>query len=76
VLARGGARGGRTVTEPTPFYGGVTLGRMIDPWQNIWWLYAPAPGQPDPKPSWEGGSDTVFTTLDSALRALAHHHAR
>jgi uncharacterized glyoxalase superfamily protein PhnB len=68
VLERGGACGGRTVTEPTPFYGAVTLGRMTDPWRTIWWLYAPAPGQPDPKPSWQGGSDTVFTTLDSALR--------
>jgi hypothetical protein len=43
---------------------------MLDPWQNLWWLYAPAPGQPDPKPHWEGGSDTVFTTLDGALREL------
>ena len=23
-----------------------TLGRILDPWQNIWWLWAPAPGQP------------------------------
>jgi len=70
VLRRAEARGGRTVTQPTPFYGAVTLGRLLDPWQNLWWLYAPAPGQPDPKPHWEG-SDTVFTTLDSALRGLA-----
>ena len=76
VLERGGARGARTVTGPTPFYGAVTLGRMLDPWQNIWWLYAPAPGQPDPKPHWAGGSGEVFATLDNALRGLAHdqHH--
>jgi PhnB protein len=70
VLRRAGDRGARTVTEPTPFYGETTLARMLDRWQNIWWLYAPAPGQPDPKPHWEGGSDEVFTTLDGALRAL------
>ena len=71
VLDRAGARGATTVTPPTPFYGETTLARMIDRWQNLWWLWAPAPGQPDPVPAWEGGTDTVFATLDSALRALA-----
>ena len=71
VLKRAGAGGATTVTEPTPFYGETTLARMLDPWQNLWWLYAPAPGQPDPTPHWDGGSDTVFDTLDDALRSLA-----
>jgi uncharacterized glyoxalase superfamily protein PhnB len=71
VLDHATARGAATITEPTPFYGESTLGRTIDPWQNIWWLWAPAPGQADPLPPWEGGSDTVFTTLDSTLRSLA-----
>ena len=71
VLRRGGELGAVTVTGATPFYGEVTLGRMLDRWQNLWWLYAPAPGQPDPKPAWEGGSDAVFSTLDRALRSLA-----
>jgi PhnB protein len=75
ILRRAGERGARTVTEPTPFYGEVTLGRMLDPWQNIWWLYAPAPGQPDPEPHWEGGSDDVFATLDRTLRELGHHQS-
>ena len=44
---------------------------MQDPWPNLWWLYQPAPGQPDPVPSWEGGSNEVFGTIDSAMRALA-----
>jgi len=70
VLARGVARGATTVTEPTPFYGECTLGRMLDPWGTVWWLWAPAPGQPDPEPDWEGGSDVVFTTLDATLRSL------
>ncbi len=71
VVERAVARGATVVTEPTPFYGGTTLARMLDPWQNLWWLYAPAPGQPDPTPDWDGGSDAVFTTLDDALRSLA-----
>jgi PhnB protein len=70
VLERAGAEGATTVTEPTPFYGETTLARMLDPWQIIWWLYQLAPGQADPVPSWEGGSDTVFTTLDKALKSL------
>jgi PhnB protein len=71
VLRRAAARGASTVTEPTPFYGEITLARMLDSWQNLWWLWTPAPGQPDPVPSWEGGSDVVFGTLDKALRSLA-----
>jgi len=74
VLQRGVERGATTITEPTPFYGETTLGRMLDPWQNLWWLYAPAPGQPDPSPNWAGGPSTVFATLDSALRSLAAEH--
>lgn len=71
VLERATARGATTVTEATPFYGETTLGRILDPWQNIWWLWAPAPGQPDPVPHWEGGSNVIFSTLDQALRSSA-----
>jgi len=62
------ARGSVLVTPPTPFYGSVTLARVEDPWGNLWWLYQPVPGQPDPTPVWEGGPDTVFRTLDEHLR--------
>lgn len=71
VLRRAAARGATTVTEPTPFYGETTLARMLDAWQNLWWLWTPTPGQPDPVPAWEGGSNVVFGTLDKALRSLA-----
>jgi PhnB protein len=71
VVERATARGATTVTEPTPFYGETTLGRILDPWQNIWWLWAPAPGQPDPAPHVEGGSNVIFSTLDQVLRSLA-----
>ena len=60
--------GATVVTPPTAFYGELTLARVVDPWQNLWWLYCPAPGQPDPQPAWEGGSDVVFRTLDEHLR--------
>lgn len=64
-------RGATVVTPPTPFYGSLTLARVEDPWSNLWWIYKPAPGQPDPKPAWEGGSDTVFRTLDEHMRSRA-----
>jgi PhnB protein len=70
VLERATARGATTVTEPIPFYGESTLGRALDPWQNIWWLWAPAPGQPDPTPDPNDGSNEMFETLDKVLRSL------
>jgi PhnB protein len=70
VLERAEARGGRIVTPPTPFYGSVTLARLEDPWGDLWWLYQPVPGQADPVPAWEGGSDTVFRTIDEYFRAV------
>ncbi|MEV6303193.1 VOC family protein [Actinoplanes sp. NPDC051861] len=71
VLERATALGATVVTESTPFYGETTLGRMLDRWQNLWWLWAPAPGQPDPTPVWEDGEDIVFSTIDAAMRSLA-----
>ncbi|WP_114560884.1 VOC family protein [Desertihabitans aurantiacus] len=67
VLRRAAERGAETVTEPTPFWGGTTLARVLDPWDNLWWLYAPAPGQADPAYD----SDVVFSTLDRTLRSLS-----
>jgi PhnB protein len=73
VLRRAGENGATTVTEAIPFWGETTLGRFLDQWQNIWWLWAPAPGQADPVPPWEGGSNIVFETVDETLKALAKH---
>ncbi len=50
----------------TPFHGERSLGRTLDPWQNLWWLCSPAPGQPGPAP---GGP--VFRTIDTAVRVLS-----
>jgi uncharacterized glyoxalase superfamily protein PhnB len=68
LITRATERGASIITPPTPFYGSLTLARMADPWGNLWWMYQPTPGQPDPKPAWAGGSDTVFRTLDEYLR--------
>lgn len=67
VLERGVVQGATVVTEPMPFYGETTLARMLDDWGNLWWLYAPAPGQPDP--GWDEDADAIFSTLDRTLRA-------
>ena len=63
--------GASIVTPVTPFYGERDLGRMLDPFGNLWWLYAPAPGQADPVPAWEGGDDVVFRTIDDAMKGFA-----
>jgi PhnB protein len=68
LVTRAVDRGAVVVTPPTPFYSSVTLARLEDPWGNLWWVYQPMPGQPDPKPAWEGGSDIIFRTLDEYLR--------
>lgn len=69
VLQRATERGARMITPPTPFYGELTLARIEDPWGDLWWMYQPTPGQPDPAPAWEGGDDTVFRTIDEYMRA-------
>lgn len=71
VLSMGESRGASVVTPVTPFYGATNMGRMLDPFGNLWWLYAPAPGQADPKPAWEGGSDVVFRTIDEYMKQVA-----
>lgn len=68
VIRRATERGATVVTPPTPFYGSLTLARVEDPWGNLWWMYQPAPGQPEPKPVWEGGDDTVFSTIDEYMK--------
>lgn len=68
VLSTANDHGATTITEPIAFYGETTLGRMLDRWGNIWWLWAPAVGQPDP----EDESNLIFSTLDQTMRSLAH----
>src|SRR5690606_28060698 len=62
LLERAVEHGAQVVTPAMPFYGECTLGRMSDPWGNLWWLWAPAPGQPDP--AWnDPASEQIFDTL-------------
>lgn len=69
LVAHAVDKGAVIVTPPTPFYGSITLARIQDPWGSLWWIYQPMPGQPDPTPAWEGGSDVIFRTLDDYLRS-------
>lgn len=69
VVARAVERSAVLVTPPTPFYGSLTLARVRDTWGNLWWIYQPVAGQPDPIPAWEGGPDIIFRTLDEYLRS-------
>jgi PhnB protein len=71
TLHAASSRGAHVVTPVTPFYGERNLGRMLDPFNNLWWLYAPAPGQTDPVPAWKGGSDLVFRTIGETMRGFA-----
>lgn len=68
VLERAVARGAQVATEVTTFYGGEDIARMVGPWGNLWWLYAPARGEAA-VPHWEGGSSYLFDPLDAHLRA-------
>ena len=63
--------GARVVTPAIAFWAETTVGRMVDPWDNLWWLFSPTPGQANPLAPWEGGDDTVFTTIDTEMRSRA-----
>ncbi|MFB7892859.1 VOC family protein [Microbacterium sp. NPDC056044] len=79
VLARATARGAHIVTDVSPFYGGYDIARFLDPWRNLWWLFAPRPegaDSPDAEDaeadeSWENADPSpVYTTLLDAMRSL------
>ena len=65
------AAGAKVVTPATPFFAQTTLGRMVDSWGNLWWLYSPTT-EPDAIPFWESGEeDVVFSTIDVEMRSRA-----
>lgn len=75
VLDRATARGAEVITDPTPFWGETTLARMLDRWQNIWWLWAPAPGQPGPEYATKDDPNDIFESIDRTLRAMKDRDA-
>lgn len=74
VLRRAQARGARVITATTPFYGGSSLARFVDPWSNLWWLFGPEI-EGAPQPTWDPDAATeesvVHETICRALRELA-----
>lgn len=75
-LDRAVKEGGRVVTPISDFYGGYRLARLLDPWQNLWWLYEPT-AQPlsqderDSDTEWHDNKpSTVYSTLMEAMCSL------
>lgn len=74
ILRRAAAHGSRVITGTTPFYGGSSLARFVDPWSNVWWLFGPAiDGAPEP--TWDPETATeeseVHATICRAMRELS-----
>lgn len=70
TLRRAVERGATVVTEISPFYGGLDIARFLDPWGNLWWLFAPA--AEGVEPSMDGNEPgPVYTTLLEAMRGLS-----
>ncbi|MGW6377376.1 VOC family protein [Rhodococcus sp. NPDC055112] len=74
VLRRAGARGAQVITSTTPFYGGSSLARFVDPWHNVWWLFGPAI-EGAPEPTWEPDAvaeeSAIHATICEAMRTLS-----
>ena len=76
VLARAQRLGSTVVTPRSDFYGGYDLARFLDPWHNLWWLYAPATSRPDTtdraaETEWHDEEPSVvYTTLMRTMAGL------
>lgn len=77
VLDRAAARDATVITPVSAFYGGYSLARFRDPWNNLWWLYAPDAADPDARSSessktdWQNSEPShIYTTLMQAMREL------
>ncbi len=77
VLDRAVARGATIVTPVSTFYGGYSLARFRDRWNNLWWLYAPELADTGDRNSQSSGIDwhdnepsRVYTTIVQAMRDL------
>lgn len=74
-LEEAARRGARVVTPVSDFYGGYRLVRLLDPWDNLWWLYEPTPPTPrvtrDSETDWHDREPSlVYTSLMATMRTL------
>lgn len=75
TLRRAAAHGAEVVTPVSAFFGGYDIARFLDPWHNVWWLFAPAVDVEASTQEWEE-SDAVFepgpvyTTILETMRTL------
>ncbi len=77
ILTRATTLGSMIVTPRSPFYGGYDVARLMDPWHNLWWLYAPAAGRHQDVDTrtattdWhESQPSVVYSTLMEFMRDL------
>lgn len=77
TLRRAAERGATVVTEVSPFLGGYDIARFLDPWHNVWWLFAPARDTEAASQEWDGSSSeepaeppAIYTTILQTMRNL------
>jgi PhnB protein len=77
LLERAEAAGAEIVTPRSPFYNGVNIARILDPWGNLWWIYElaaareAAPGSAVANLSWQNRDPSVvYTTLMEVMTRL------
>ncbi len=79
VLERAESAGAQIVTPRSPFYNGMNIARILDPWGNLWWVYEPSADNDDPAAapapadtSWQDRDPSlVYTTLMDAMSRLS-----
>ncbi|HUX14215.1 MAG TPA: VOC family protein [Spirochaetia bacterium] len=81
VLTCAVERGGRVVTEVTPFYNRVSIARFLDRWGNLWWLFEPqtepASEEPVSDVSWHRKEPSyVYRTLMETMSKLSDDSPR
>lgn len=75
AFARAKEEGATVVTEPTPLFFGEMVGRLRDPWGNLWWIHerleeldGPSMMQRMHEPQAQRNMQYVQKSLDEALR--------
>ncbi len=71
VLERAEAAGAEIVTPRSPFYNGVDIARILDPWGNLWWIYEPAAEEQGSEPAAAAASTSASASAAEAEAASA-----